>query len=289
MVKNTHAVKSAAFIIAFALSTTLQSSDAVAESCRNYDYDRCEFSEVLRSKNPTLFPNEGRCSIVVASRKTLREVTIFLKDITGYEKDVNIYRSTNGWYAITVGTHDIDQGWQRVDYLKRQDLIPQDSLCSQGENYIAHISIGEKPKLSSITTNSQSSSSAKRSRKVNCDKSEEEVAACYALTVGPKACSQYVSENHVPLADTYAKRVAVSSACAGALKESFAEDFLPSDIVEAAFDEMLESGCNKINSDNIFAQLFVGMPFCVTNMARWAQKIDLANSCARNVEAICGR
>lgn len=100
-------------------------------------------------------------------------------------------------------------------------------------------------------------------------------------------CTQFVSENRVPGADTFSERVAISSACSAATSASFARDFLPSDVIGVVIDETLESGCDRINSDSLLAQLFVGLPFCLTNAVRWEAKINASNACAREVKRVC--
>ncbi len=228
---------------------------------------------------------EGKCAFTVASRQTLPEVRTFVNEVMhpSHLPYVRVALSQNGWYAISVGDVPINDFSAIKNRLVRLGEVPSDSFCSSGSKYVSIIARDRY--LSSSANSSQRT--ATRQRDVDCGNYDREIAACYALTLGPKVCSQYISAERIPGADTFAERVAISSLCSASTNATFARDFLPGDVVGVIIDETLESGCEQIENDNILMQLFVGIPFCVTNAARWAAKLDASNACARHVENVC--
>lgn len=228
---------------------------------------------------------EGKCAFTVASRKTLPEIQKYISYNLHYSHlpYVRVALTRNGWYAISVGDVPIGDFDQIKRRLLRAKEVPEDSFCSNGSAYVKII---DKESYLAIS-NDGGQRQYTAVKKVNCQNYNEEMAACYALTLGPKVCSQYVSEKRLPGADTFSERLAISSSCTALTNASFAKSFLPNDLVGVFIDETLEAGCEKIESENILAQLFVGIPFCVSNAARWAQKIDASNACAQEVQRAC--
>ncbi|MCB1733543.1 MAG: hypothetical protein H6981_03800 [Gammaproteobacteria bacterium] len=120
---------------------------------------------------------------------------------------------------------------------------------------------------------------------------EKEKIACYVLTVGPKACSQAISENNPSFASSISQRVSLSAACTAAVKTSYAKQYVADDFLWNVTDELLETGCSTMTDDNsgFFTKLFIGVSSCITNVAIWAARLDAANACARRIEQQCGR
>ncbi len=118
---------------------------------------------------------------------------------------------------------------------------------------------------------------------------ENEKLACYVLTVGPKACSQAISENNPSFASSISERVSLSAACTAVIKTSYAEQYVPNDFIWNITDELLETGCSKMTNDDssIITKVFVGFTSCVSNAVLWANRLDAASACARKIEQRC--
>ncbi|UWQ00777.1 hypothetical protein K3X44_09590 [Aliiroseovarius crassostreae] len=242
---------------------------------------------ILGLTEPTfagVVPNE-KCAFTVASRKTLAEVRSYIATRLhpSHKPYLRVAKTQNGWFAISVGDVPKVKFSTIKSRLVRKGEVPRDSFCSSGKKYTRIIPRHEYLPMGQAPSTRRSPSK----RRVNCKQYNREISACYALTLGPKACTQYVSEKRIPGANTFAERVAISSACTAGTNASFAKSFLPSDVMGVIIDETLETGCDRIDSDNVLAQLFIGLPFCVTNAVRWASKIDASNACAREVERAC--
>lgn len=227
----------------------------------------------------------GKCAFTIASRQTLTEVRSYIttKLHPSHKPYLRVAKTRNGWFAISVGDVPRAEFSAIKSRLVRKGEVPRDSFCSSGKKYTRIIPRHEYLAKGQAPTRRTSPPR----RRVNCKQYNREISACYALTLGPKACTQYVSEKRIPGANTFAERVAISSACTAGTNASFAKSFLPSDVMGVIIDETLETGCDRINSDSVLAQLFVGLPFCVTNAVRWASKIDASNACAREVKRAC--
>ncbi len=90
---------------------------------------------------------KGNSVIIVASRKTEPEVVQFVnnfyqqKNLTKDDVTLTTFLSDNGWFAISVGDVDQSQCNQVANNLKNQNLIPNDSYCSDAKKYIAAFNV----------------------------------------------------------------------------------------------------------------------------------------------------
>ena len=88
----------------------------------------------------------GKKALVIASRKTLQEVDQLIKTYNsspmwGNSKpNWQIFLSSNGWYGISLGIGTTAECDRNKKLLINNNLIPKDSFCSSGKNFVKHIS-----------------------------------------------------------------------------------------------------------------------------------------------------
>lgn len=119
---------------------------------------------------------------------------------------------------------------------------------------------------------------------------DDEKIACYVLTVGPKACTQAISESNPVFASSISERMALAGACTAAVKSVYAQNYVSNDLMWNIADELLETGCSKMTDDNagLFTKLFVGLTSCATNAVVWSERLRAADACASEIERQCG-
>ncbi len=85
----------------------------------------------------------GECFVVVASRKSLYEVSEFLEGVDDGFTDVRVFKSKNDWYAISVGKAPSNISAGVISSLVASKRIPSDSRCSTGKSYLSEVDITE--------------------------------------------------------------------------------------------------------------------------------------------------
>ncbi len=221
---------------------------------------------------------DGKYAVIIASRPSLSEAEEYIATLPNTQY-VNVYKSQNGWYAISLGFLNDDELYV-FDKLKEHNRIPQDSFCTRGKKFIREVSF-RKPDRIITTSNSDNSQSSQK----GCDLNKE-IVACYAVVVGPKICTQLITDENPQLADSFGSRYALGVACSQGVTSAFAKSNLPETMAMALVDEGLETGCSMIEKDDIFSKI-LGGAFCVGNLASWASKIDAANYCVSQAKRHC--
>jgi uncharacterized protein YgiM (DUF1202 family) len=234
-------------------------------------------------RNHQFFPR-NECALQVASRRTMTEVREFVSRQIGNKPHLTIYQANNGLYAISVGTLRRHEQDSVIAAWAANGEIPPDSLCASGNSYVREVALNSSQNTQPARSNST------QTKTINCQQINirDEVAACYALAVGPKACTQAISEARVPGNDTYFDRVALSSVCSSAVSSSAAKEFISPNLPMIAFEEFIESGCENLNSDSLLKQVFIGLPFCIANLKIWEDRLNLAGRCEREIMRQCG-
>ncbi|MBV0914193.1 trypsin-like peptidase domain-containing protein [Anianabacter salinae] len=87
--------------------------------------------------------SNDRCYITVASRQTLDEARSFVFGTLADPDKVRIFQSNNGYYGITYGIAQLGTSDWILSQWKAQGLIPQDSYCSSGSNFVAEVAWSE--------------------------------------------------------------------------------------------------------------------------------------------------
>lgn len=90
----------------------------------------------------------GQCAIIVASRQTLSEARIYVRQ-HGLEDLATIYEAQNGWLAISVGAVTSTVSERMLAELKADPSFPADAYCSTGKAYVRVISSPAKQSPSS--------------------------------------------------------------------------------------------------------------------------------------------
>ncbi len=83
---------------------------------------------------------DGRCYITVASRRTLAETQSFIRQSLRDTGKVRVFKSNNGFFGITYGIVTRGESDWTLAQWKAQGLIPSDSYCSTGENFVSEVS-----------------------------------------------------------------------------------------------------------------------------------------------------
>lgn len=82
------------------------------------------------------FVSVGNCALIVASRRTLREVGEFRRDNPQIPNGP-VFQSKNGWFAISAGEILEAESELRIRRMVDRGRIPADSYCSDGSYYVA--------------------------------------------------------------------------------------------------------------------------------------------------------
>ena len=236
------------------------------------------------------FVPDNECALIVASRQTIGEVNEYIATLDD-TRHLAVYKSQNGWYAISIGTLEPHQIQPVMSKWKSQGKIPYDSFCSKGTRFTDKLTI-TRGGSNSNRPSDQSSYSNYGNTTSSCDgiDIDQEKIACYALIVGPKACTQAVSEDSPHLASTISQRIGLSAACTAGVKSAFAGQYVADDLVWNIADELWETGCSKMSDDSagLLTKLFIGIPSCVSSGASWVVKLSAAERCVKKIEAKCG-
>lgn len=231
-----------------------------------------------------LNPNE--CALQIASRASFSAAQRVLKNYHFTKKNAVIYKAQNGYYAVSVGTLRPSEVSSVMNKWKANGRIPSDSRCSKGSGFLYALNPVTGQKMKRTTTQIAAKKPARVASKrvyIDCKRIDlrKEVAACYALTVGPKACTQAINESSLNRKNSFTDRVALGAACTGVVKSVYAKDFVGEDIFNAFLDEGLETMCSDGG--------LLTMAGCLLNAARWLQKIGTAMECEQKLVNACGR
>lgn len=82
----------------------------------------------------TIAPNQRH--IIIASRNTAAEAISLAEYAALRFPQVEVFESSNGWFAVSIGTQEKRNAQLLLDELKRDAHIPEDSLLSDGTNYL---------------------------------------------------------------------------------------------------------------------------------------------------------
>lgn len=85
--------------------------------------------------------NYGECTIVVASRQTIREVKSYINENISDKRFLKVYKSENGWYAITIGELKKGEIEPILSKWKASGKIPQDSFCTRGTKFVQEVNL----------------------------------------------------------------------------------------------------------------------------------------------------
>ena len=123
-----------------------------------------------------------------------------IKKLSFYQKNAVIYKAQNGYYAVSVGTLRPSEVSSVMNKWKANGRIPSDSRCSKGSGFLYALNPVTGQKMKRTTTQIAAKKPARVASKrvyIDCKRIDlrKEVAACYALTVGPKACTQAINES----------------------------------------------------------------------------------------------
>lgn len=123
---------------------------------------------------------------------------------------------------------------------------------------------------------------------INCNKIniEEEKVACYAVIVGPKACTEAITENEYKLSQSIGGRIALSAACTKGIYSVYAKEYVDDDLLWNAADEISESACEN-RKDGGFLKWAAGSYGCVFSGLSWGLKFSTAHNCVENIKAQC--
>ena len=88
---------------------------------------------------PGSYRLDTECYIVTASRVSIAEAEAFAKARFSGWSGIRIFQSSNGWYGITLETTHTANAASRLSQLKAQGIIPGDSYCSGGANFVAEV------------------------------------------------------------------------------------------------------------------------------------------------------
>lgn len=91
---------------------------------------------------------ESACYVTTASRGSIAEAEAFIRARFAGRSSVRVFQSNNGWYGITLETTRRAEADSRLAQLKGQGVIPGDSYCSSGANFVAEVHL---PGLTSAT------------------------------------------------------------------------------------------------------------------------------------------
>jgi len=231
---------------------------------RNYDSQHIE----------VVIPHD-KCALIVASRKTKKDVRDYIDENITSTRYLNIYKSNNGWYAISIGflkeyqKNSILKNWKKIG------KIPSDSLCSKGSRYLYEVSpnIETQKTLSKkigIYKNSNESTYSTRAR------TKDRTLICLAKTWGPDVCSQKFNEFAKEKMNTEVNDMINSPVCATLISEALNEPVSQADVNVAILTGFLdEAGNSGVKSDNIFYNIAGGLSY----MYSFAIKVSLYDEC----------
>lgn len=228
---------------------------------KNYNSNRIE---VVIPKN--------KCALIVASRKTKKDVKAYIDDNITNTRYLNIYKSNNDWYAISIGFLKRSQHKSIINQWKKIGKIPSDSLCSSGSRYLYEVSPDQPIEKSlekkyGLYTNKSHSTS---------QKTKNRMLICLAKTWGPDVCSYKFNQFAKQKMNTEVNDMINSPVCATMISEALNEPVSQSDIEVAVLTGFLdEAGSSGINSDNMLYNVLGGMAY----MYSFGIKISLYDEC----------
>lgn len=144
--------------------------------------------------------NPDECALQIASRASFAAAQRVLKNYHFTKKNAVIYKAQNGYYAVSVGTLRPSEVSSVMNKWKANGRIPSDSRCSKWSGFLYALNPVTGQKMKRTTTQIAAKKPARVASKrvyIDCKRIDlrKEVAACYALTVGPKVCTQAINES----------------------------------------------------------------------------------------------
>ena len=103
------------------------------------------------------FFEDGKCAIIVASRKSESEVRAFVNQNRSMG-DFYVFLAKNGWHAISLGVITLNKAPGFLERNKARRSIPEDSYCSTGKGYIRQVAVS--PSSQNISEQRQSGQSS---------------------------------------------------------------------------------------------------------------------------------
>jgi hypothetical protein len=181
--------------------------------------------------NEVGIPNDT-CALIIASRATKADVKAYVDENITNTQYVTLYQSNNGWYAIALGFLKDNEAKSIVQEWKNNGKIPKDSFCTHGNKFKKEVFLNtyddyvNNKKIEKINY-----SSSKESKSSKCKNISSEKAVCYALSFGPKLCSEAITKDNPELGSTLGDRIALASVCTATVKESLASNYVPNDFL----------------------------------------------------------
>lgn len=213
----------------------------------------------------------NKCAIIVASRKTKKEVTNYIDENINNTKYLNVYKSNNGWYAISIGFIKKSQSKKILDDFKKKNIIPFDSLCSEGARYISELS----PNM--YTQNIKKHTYTQSIKNYSIKKqNKDRTIVCLAKTWGPDVCSYQFNKFAKEKMNSRVNDTINSPICTSLIAEIMNEPATKSDLKMAIITGMLdEIGSKGIDSESVFYNVIGG----VAHVASFGTKITIYNEC----------
>lgn len=90
--------------------------------------------------------SDQQCALIVAARKTLDEVELFMAENNLPASKITVYPTRNGWYAISVGLINVTDEKSTLLKLKQAAKIPSDSYCTTSKYLQPAVSINRELK-----------------------------------------------------------------------------------------------------------------------------------------------
>ena len=117
-----------------------------------------------------------------------------------------------------------------------------------------------------------------------CQDIEQEKVNCYILSFGAQGCAYAINNSDSSLGE----RIAVSTACTYAIKNSLASEYVPADFALTVFDGITESSCKKLieGKANFFEGIFA-VGACVGVAGSTELKYDMAKNCVEKIKQRC--
>ena len=231
---------------------------------------------------------DNKCALIIASSDSMSEIKEYLSDNLDDKRFLNVYVANNQKYAISRGFLTDDEVDIIMKKWKISGKIPQDSFCAKSSKFIRELAESEYTNFDTSNKYNYSSKSTSTSTPSGCKDLAQEKATCYALSFGPKACSEAIFQNEPELRETLSSRIGVSTACTYSVKKSLASEYVPDDFALTVLDEITEPSCKKlIDGDANFFETIFGISACVTVAGSTALKLDMAKNCVRKIEDRC--
>ncbi|MGY6697708.1 MAG: hypothetical protein ACXIUW_17010 [Roseinatronobacter sp.] len=112
----------------------------------------------------------GTCELIVASRPNFSAARAYIRANIQDTRFTRIFKSSNGWYAISIGSLRSHEEKSVMQNWKASGRIPQDSLCSRGQKYLAEYNWRDGSLIASADSNVRQSPQANTQQRTNSQK-----------------------------------------------------------------------------------------------------------------------